>query len=178
VIAARTSGAARVSGQSQTHHRRADVAKFTRILARLVYGLMAAAFLAAGAITLLVNTGLLPDGVRNVVVVQFGQNNNGFLHVIQELGSLLVLVGLVLVWCVRHYEQSRFIHWALTAYWALMALIHWFHVANPSPSLAGRLVNAIPFVLFLIIGILREATGGRGATPAPADREAEVVGVS
>ena len=154
------------------------MAEFTRILARLVYGIMAAAFLAAGAVTLLVNTGLLPDAVRNVVL-EFSQNNAGFLHIIQELGTLLVLVGLVLVWCVLHYEQSRFIHWALTAYWALMALIHWFNVAGPWESVVGPLINTIPVVLFLIIGILREATEGRPATRAPVRtaREKQVAGV-
>ena len=156
------------------------MAKLTRILARLVYGVMAAAFLAAGAVTLLVNTGLLPDAVRNVVVVQFGQNNNGFLHIIQELGTLLVLVGLVLVWCVLHYEQSRFIHWSLTAYWALMALIHWFNVAGPWQSVVGPLVNTVPVTVFLVIGLLREAIEGRDATPAPARAapEEQVAGVS
>jgi hypothetical protein len=155
------------------------MAKFTRILATFVYGIMAAAFLAAGVITLLVNTGLLPDAVRNVVVVQFSQNNNGFLHIIQELGTLLVLVGLVLVWCVLHYEQSRFIHWALTAYWALMALIHWFNVAGPWESIVGPLINTIPVLLFLTIGLLRESAESRGTTRAPAHaaREGQVAGV-
>jgi hypothetical protein len=154
------------------------MAKFTRMLATFVYGLMAAAFLAAGAITLLVNTGLLPDVVRDVIVVQFSQNNSGFLHIIQELGTLLVLVGLVLVWCVLHYDQSRFIHWALTAYWALMALIHWFNVAGPWESVVGPLINTIPVLLFLIIGVLRESTEGRDATLAPSPaREEQVAGV-
>jgi hypothetical protein len=153
--------------------------KFTRILAMFVYGLMAAAFLAAGATTLLVNTGLLPEALRDIVV-QFSQNNLGMLHVVQELGTLLVLVGLVTVWFIVHYEQSRFFHWALTTYWAIMAIIHWFNVSGPWESVVGPLINTVPFVVFLTIGLLREATERRAAgrvAPHTA-REEQAAGVS
>ena len=135
--------------------------KLTRILAKGTYGIMGAAFLAAGVSTLLVNTGLLPNAVRDFLVVQFAQNNLGFLHIIQELGTLLVLVALVTFWCIWNYEQSRALHWMLTAYWAVMALIHWFNVASPSVSVVGGLVNTLPVALFATIGVLRLATEGR-----------------
>jgi len=135
------------------------MSKTTRVLALFVYGLMAAAFLAAGATTLLVNTGLLPESLRDIVL-KFAQNNLGMLHVVQELGTLLVLVGLVTVWFIVHYGQSRFFHWALTTYWAIMAVIHWVNVAGPWESVVGPLINTVPFVVFLAIGLLREATEG------------------
>lgn len=133
------------------------MAKLIRFLAKFTYGVMGAAFLAAGISTLLVNTGLLPAAVRDLIL-QFSQNNPGFLHIVQELGSLLVLVGVIAVWCVFHYDQSRFFHWALTAYWAIMAVIHWFNVAGPWESVVGPLVNTVPVLVFLTIGILRAAT--------------------
>ena len=43
----------------------------------------------------------------------------------------------------------------MTAYWAIMAVIHWFHVASPEVSVTGGLINTIPFSLFLGIGPLR-----------------------
>jgi hypothetical protein len=135
--------------------------KLTRILAQLTYGVMGAAFLAAGIATLLVNTGLLPDGVRDLIVVQFGQNNRGFLHVIQEFGTLLVFVGLVAFWCVWNYERSLAFHWMLTVYWALMSVIHWFNVAGPWQSIVGPLINTVPVVVFLALGLLRVATENR-----------------
>ena len=135
--------------------------KVTRLFAKGTYGVMGAAFLAAGISTLLVNTGLLPDAVREVIAAQFAQNNLGFLHIIQELGSLLVLTGLVTLWCVWNYEQSRAIHWMLTLYWAIMALIHWFNVASPTVSVASGLINTIPVAVFLALGVMRGAREGR-----------------
>jgi hypothetical protein len=135
--------------------------KLTRILAKGTYAIMGAAFLAAGVSTLLVNTGLLPDGVRDVIVVQFGQNNSGFLHILQELGSLLVLVALMTLWCVWNYERSRAFHWMLAAYWAIMAVIHWFNVASPTVSVVGGLINTIPVAVFLTLGLMRVATERR-----------------
>jgi hypothetical protein len=131
----------------------------TRVLAKLTYALFGTLFLVAGATTLLVNTGLLPDGLRDIVI-RFSQGNPGMLHVVQELGSLLVLAGLLTFWFLLHYDQSRGFHWAMTAYWTIMVIIHWFNVAGPWESVVGPPVNTIPFVLFLAIGLLREATEG------------------
>jgi hypothetical protein len=131
----------------------------TRLVAKGVYALVGAGFLLAGAATLLVNTGLLPGGVRGIVV-RFSQDNLVMLHIVQEFGAVLVLLGLITFWFVRHYEQSQFFHWAMTAYWAIMALIHWFHVARPEVSVAGGLINTIPFAVFLAIGLMRLANEG------------------
>ena len=135
---------------------------FTRIFALFVYGLMAAAFLAAGAATLLVNTRLLPDALRDIVL-RFSHGDLETLHIIQEYGTLLVLVGLVTLWFIWHYEQSRAFHWMATAFWAIIALVHWFDVRGPFESVVGPLVNTVPFVLFLTIGVLRIATEGNRA---------------
>jgi hypothetical protein len=134
--------------------------KLTRILAKLLYGITGAAFLAAGVSTLLVNTGLLPDALRDIVL-RFSQNNPAMLHIIQEFGTLLVLVSLLTFWFLRHYERSQAFHWAVTTYWAIMATIHWFNVAGPWQSVVGPLVNTVPFLVFFIIGLLRAATEGR-----------------
>lgn len=131
--------------------------KLTRILAKVTYAIMGAAYLTAGALVLLVNTGLLPDAVREFLVARAAQNNLVFLHVLQELGALLVFVALVTFWCVRNYEQSRALHWMLTLYWAIMAVIHWFHVASPTVSVLGGLINTIPLALFLALGLMRAA---------------------
>src|SRR5262245_31549048 len=96
--------------------RRTDMTRTTRALAKLTYALFGTLFLAAGAATLLVNTGLLPDALRNCVV-HFAQDNPGMLHIIQEFGSLMVLAGLLTFWFIAHYEQSQGFHWAMTAYW-------------------------------------------------------------
>src|SRR5262249_53911786 len=113
---------------------------------------------------LLLNTGLLPDALRDILV-DVGRGDLNTLHVVQEFGSLLVFAGLITFWFLCHYEQSQAFHWALTVFWALIALVHWVDIRGPSPSVVGPLVNSVPFVLFLAIGLLRTVAEGGGIRP-------------
>jgi hypothetical protein len=134
----------------------------TRVLAQSVYGLFGAGFLAIGASALLVNTGLLPDACRSAILDE-SRGNLDILHILQEFGSLLVFAGLITFWFLWHYEQSQAFHWSLTAFWGLVGLVHWFDVRGPNPSVGGPLVTTVPFMLFMVIGLLRTATeGARG----------------
>lgn len=132
----------------------------TRTLAKSIYALFGIVFLVAGASVLLINTGILPTSYREFVV-GFSDGNINTLHVIQELGSVLVFVGLITFWFLCHYDQSRDFHWSMTIFWALFALAHWFHVAGPPESAVGPLITTVPFLLFLVIGALQVATDGR-----------------
>jgi hypothetical protein len=107
------------------------------------------------------------------IVVRFSQDNLVTLHIVQEFGSVLVLVGLLTFWFIRHYDQSLYFHWAMTAYWAIIAIIHWFHVARPEVSVVGGLINSIPFALFLAVGLLRLAHEGDVHLPRSVAREHE-----
>ena len=153
--------------------------KTTRVLARACYCLFGAGYLAVGGIALLFGTGLVPRAFRDALADE-SRGDLNTLHILQEFGALLVFAGLITFWFVRHYEQSRAFHWSMTAFWGLMALIHWFNVAGPWDSVVGPLINTVPVVLFLVIGILREATEGAAATRAPvlAAREEQVASVS
>jgi hypothetical protein len=131
----------------------------TRVLAQSVYGLFGAGFLAVGASALLVNTGLLPEALRGAILDE-SQGNLDILHILQEFGSLLVFAGLVTFWFLGHYERSQAFHWSLTAFWGLLALVHWIDVRGPNPSIGGPLVTTVPFILFVAIGLLRAATEG------------------
>jgi hypothetical protein len=130
-----------------------------RVLTKCCYGVTGAGFLVAGAAVLLFKTGLLPDSVRDIIM-DFGEGNLNTLHVAQELGSLLVFAGLITFWFLRHYEQSRPFHWAMTLFWGLIALVHWFDVRGPIDSVTGPLVNSVPFAVFVTVGLLRTATEG------------------
>ena len=138
------------------------MAKTTRVLAKFTYAVFGTLFLAAGASTLLVNTGLLPDTVRDIVL-GFSRGDLETLHIIQEYGALLVLGRLLTFWFLLHYEESRGFHWIMTVFWAIMAIIHWFNVAGPNESVVGPLINTVPFALFLAIGLMRAATEGSAA---------------
>src|SRR5437899_3591670 len=119
----------------------------TRILAKSLYGLFAAVYLVAGVAVLLAGTGRLPGWVVNVLT-DVSRGDANALHIMQELGTHLILAGLVAVWFFRHYELSRSFHWAMTACWGLFALIHWCDIRGPIQSVVGPAANSIPFALF------------------------------
>jgi len=82
-------------------------------IAKFVYGLFGAVFLIVGATVLMLHTGLLPEPVKNIVM-GFARGDSLAVHLIQELGSILVFAGLITFWFIRHYEHSKAYHWAMT----------------------------------------------------------------
>jgi len=137
-------------------------------ITKMVYGILGVFFVLVGGSVLLRNTGVLPAGVRNIIA-NYAEGDSRLLHVIQEWGNAHLLLGLVTFWFIRHYDQSQAYHWAMTAYFAVDALIHWFDVRGAPESVVGPLINTIPFVLFVTLGLLRRtparpdatATGGK-----------------
>ena len=134
----------------------------TKTLAQFLYSFFGAVFMLVGVSVLLLRTALLPDAVRSIVV-SIGHDDSNTLHIMQELGSLLVFAGLIMFWFVRYYEQSKFFHWAMTAFWGLFALVHWFDVGGQLRSVRGPMINTIPVILFLLVGLLRDGSERRTA---------------
>jgi hypothetical protein len=137
--------------------------RFVPTITKVFYGLFGVFFVLVGGSVLLVNTVVLPEAVRNVIL-DFAQGDGRYLHLAQEWGNAHLLVGLLTFWFIAHYDQSRAYHWAMTAYFAVDSLIHWFNVSGPPPSLASPLINTVPFVLFVTLGLLR---GGDAKGQAP-----------
>jgi hypothetical protein len=133
------------------------------VITKIVYGLFGVFFVLVGGSVLLWNTGLLPVAVRNMID-DYAQGDGRLLHVIQEWGNAHLLLGLLTFWFIRHYDQSQAYHWAMTAYFAVDALIHWFHVAGPPESIVSPLINTVPFVLFVTLGLLRRVPSRPAAT--------------
>jgi hypothetical protein len=123
------------------------------ILAKSLYLLFGTLYLVVGIAALLFRTGLLPEAVKNTLLESAGGDLNT-VHVAQEFASLLVFAGLITLWFARHYEQSLFFHWAMTTFWALFALIHLFDVRGPVRLDLGVLINAVPFALFVLVGLV------------------------
>ena len=121
---------------------------------KIVYGLVGVFFVLVGGSVLLLNTGLLPEAARSIIV-DYAQGDGRLLHVLQEWGNAHVLLGLLAFWFIRHYDQSQMYHWAMTAYFAVDSLVHWFNVAGPYESISGPLINTIPFAVFVTLGLLR-----------------------
>jgi hypothetical protein len=131
----------------------------TRVLAQSLYGLFGALYLVAGMSVLLLGTDLLPDTLRDHIE-SIGRHNSNTLHIMQEFGSILVFVGLITLWFMWHYEQSRPFHWAMTAFWALFALVHWIDVRGSFQFGIGQVINTVPVSLFLLVGLLRQRSEG------------------
>jgi hypothetical protein len=126
-----------------------------RLLAKSLYALLAVVFLLGGTAVLLLGTGLLPTPVKDVIL-SIGENNLNTLHLMQEYATLLVLIGLLTFWFIKHYGESRAFHWVMTAFWGLIALIHWFDPNGRLHYGLGEALNSIPFLLFVLLGLLRE----------------------
>ena len=139
--------------------------RVVEILTKAVYWIAAVFFLSLGAAVLVVGTGILPGWLHDQIFA-IGQNNPLMMHLIQETGTLWILVGMLFVWAARHYAQSAGFHWAVTFYWALDAWVHWFNAYGQFENEPRALYNAIPFVLFLTLGLLRTRVRGRTRTPA------------
>jgi len=123
-------------------------------IAKIVYGFFGALFLLVGATVLLLHTGLLPEFAKKIVM-GIAHDDELAVHLIQELGSILVFAGLISFWFIRHYDHSKAYHWAMTTFWALFSFAHWFDGREGPRSITGPLINTIPLILFLLIGLLR-----------------------
>src|SRR5437762_260005 len=122
----------------------------TRILAKSLYALLAAVFLVAGGSVLLLGTGLLPVGVRNLIV-DIGGGDGHALHILQGFSSLMIFAGLITLWFLRHYEQSRPFHWAVTVFWALFAWVHWYDTHGHFNASLEPLTTTVPLIVFLVV---------------------------
>jgi hypothetical protein len=131
-----------------------------KALSQTLYGLSGVLYLVAGVSVLLLGTGLLPDSVRDLIV-SLAHNDANTLHIMQEFASLLVFVGLITLWFIRHYDQSLPFHWAMTVFWGLIALVHWFDIRGSFRYDVGALINTIPLMLFVLIGLLRQTSSRR-----------------
>jgi hypothetical protein len=129
-------------------------------IAKSLYGFFGAAFLIVGATVMSLGSGVLPDAIRTIVI-DIARGDLNAVHLLQEFGSMLVFAGLISIWFIRHYDQSSFFHWSMTAFWALFAIAHWFVAGGPFRAARGPAINTIPFVLFLVVGLLRKSNEGR-----------------
>ena len=88
-------------------------------------------------------------------------------HLTQEFGTLVIAVGLVFLWQARREGPSRSLHWLLTLYLVLDSAIHWVGPQGLVGSLQRGLINSIPAVLLLILGVLLERAPGRRGVIGP-----------
>ena len=128
-----------------------------RTLTRAVYALLGVLYVLVGVGSIALPAGWisprwLGDDVAALYVVA---TPDSFLnHLTQEFGTLAIAVGLVFLWQARRDEPSRSLHWLLTLYLVLDSSIHWVGPQGLIGSLQRGLINSIPALLLLILGLL------------------------
>src|SRR5262245_553059 len=124
----------------------------TTSLAKTLYAVFGALYLVAGGAVLLTRSGYLSLSVTRIVG-HISHGNGYAFHILQELGASLVFAGLITLWFLRHYEQSGFFHFAMTAFLGLFALVHWLDAGwSWDNNVAGLSLATAPFLLFAIVG--------------------------
>lgn len=125
-----------------------------RIVVIVLYVLFGVIYLAAGASVVSVNSGFLPADLRRLVL-SLVHGDAGTLHIAQEFGTHMIILGIVTLWFAKNYERSGWFHLAMTIGWGLFALIHWDDVRNYASYKWGPILNTLPFVLFAGTGLWR-----------------------
>ena len=105
-----------------------------------LYGLTGAGAIGAGLIGLLSPDLVLGDAASSGLVA----------HLAREQAAGFVFIGLMAIWCLRHYEQRRPVHYAFVIFTALFAGIHWAGYFQSGHYIAAALANTVPFVAFLV----------------------------
>jgi hypothetical protein len=123
-------------------------------LIRLIYALLGAAYLAAGVGILLYRADVLSQEVI-YVINQIAHDSPSALHIMQEFGTHLIALGIVALWFAYQYELSWVFQWAMTIGWGLFGLIHYLDVRAAGGGYRNWIYTAIPFVVFLALGVLR-----------------------
>jgi hypothetical protein len=72
-----------------------------KIVVQSLYTLTGLLFLITGTAVLLLGTGRLPAAARDLIL-EIGGGNPNALHVMQELASALVCLGMIALWFARH----------------------------------------------------------------------------
>jgi uncharacterized membrane protein YfcA len=123
-------------------------------ITRSVFFLFGILYMLIGIGAMLIPLGWLPSGLGEGSVPPEMHSPSGD-HFLQEYGTLALALGFVFAWYGWRNERNNVFHWAVTFYFALNALIH---LGGPTfaDALERGLVNIVPFVALLILGVLQQ----------------------
>jgi hypothetical protein len=128
-----------------------------RTITRAVDALLGVLYLLVGAGSIALPAGWISTGWlgEDVGALYRAAPPESYLnHLTQEFGTLVIAVGLVFLWQATRDEPARSLHWLLTLYLLLDASIHWVGPQGIIGSVQRGLINSIPALLLLILGLL------------------------
>jgi hypothetical protein len=135
-----------------------------RVVTKAVYALLGVLYVLVGAGAMVLPLGWVsPEWAGADAGAQYAAAapESYLNHQTQEFGTLAIAVGFVMLWQARQSQPSRSLHWLLTLYLMLDATIHWVGPQGVIGSLQRGLVNSVPPLVFLVLGLLW--TRGRAA---------------
>ena len=109
-------------------------------LTQAVYAIVAVAGVALGALAVFAPATILPEAARIPLAG----------HLLREQGSGYVFIGLMAVWCLRHFDQRRQVHYAFLVFTGLLAVIHWMGYFSSGHYAWAAVANTVPFLAFAI----------------------------
>jgi hypothetical protein len=108
--------------------------------AKAVYGLFGVLALAAGAVVLVWPSAVVRQTDPPVVT-----------HLLQEQAAAFVFIGLMCLWCRRHFAHRRPVHAALLVFAGLYAAVHWWGVPGGDPPSPGAYATLALVILLAAI---------------------------
>jgi uncharacterized membrane protein len=99
-----------------------------------IYAVLGALALSAGTAALLVPALAIPPESYSPMTA----------HLIREQAAGFVFIGLMLFWCLRHFEQRRPVHLALLLFTGLFAAIHWADYLQEHRYVLSPVINTLP----------------------------------
>ncbi|HTQ99446.1 MAG TPA: hypothetical protein VMH83_05630 [Candidatus Acidoferrum sp.] len=128
-----------------------------RAILKAVYAVLGAVYLFVGVGALLLPTGWLPVPLASEFANFYAvQAPDSFLsHLTQEFGTAMIALGLVFAWQAWREHPSRSLHWLLTIYLLLDALVHWVGPQGLIGAPDRALIDSVPPLLMLVLGVLR-----------------------
>jgi len=121
----------------------------------VVYAVSGVGALVAGIVALIVPGRALPPHARTALTQ----------HLIREEAAAFVFIGMMLLWCVRHFERRRPVHIGLVVFTGLFAVIHWLGYLEDGRVSVSAIVNTIPFVIFALTMPRARAAAGQPGRP-------------
>jgi hypothetical protein len=123
-------------------------------ITRITYGVLGVLYILIGTGSMLLPAGWLPASIVDEFMA--GETRSGFFaHQLQEFGTVVIAVGLVFLWHASRREPIRSLHWAMTFYLALDALIHWVGPDGLIGDWRRGVINSIPLTVMLLLGVAR-----------------------
>jgi hypothetical protein len=131
-------------------------------ITRITYGVLGVLYILVGTGSMLLPAGWLPASIVDEFMA--GETRSGFFaHQLQEFGTVVIAVGLVFFWHASRQEPIRSLHWAMTFYLALDALIHWVGPDGLIGDWRRGVINSIPLAVMLLLGLARRRKPLSGA---------------